>query len=1112
VDAEEGEPAVRAPSAFMKLRRPNLYSDSVQEPMPPWDEAQFAHFLSEITARKEEVAFERFARALAEAKICPNLLPQTGPTGGGDSKVDSETIPVADEIADRWYEGSAGEARSERWAFAFSAKKAWRQKFEKDCVSIKSTGRGYKRIYFITNQSVSDKRRSEAEGEVARKINKGTRVADRIDVRILDRTWIKEVMFDPHHDRWPLVEEAFQLHGLARRYEPRRGPEDARAHVRLTELDKEIADPAKFQGAPVQLIEAWSASAILARRLGHNRESVEGRFNRALAISEKLGLQRVSARIRYDLAWSSYWWFDDASAVIGHYDAIVSGVPDEEKNARDLEQLTNLYSVLSGAVRNGWLSSSSALLQQRAERLDAIGLRISDRRSHPTEAAWAKSQIIFRRLIDNIDDPEAFRESLGELWALLPEIRRLEEYPLTQLVKFVEVVSEFGPWSETLDEISECMTTLMHSRAGDQASGAHLLNRARQSLRNARPYDAIKLLGRAWEKLHRREARDAYVFGSLIAAECYESIGLLWAARAHLLLALRRALRDLEEDGTLGGQELFPLEMLARIELGLGRVTEFLETERLVRAAIIAKKCDEAAAKEFEQRRLTREMLLGALVLRASERDLDVVVHAPAVFEAEDQEIAAEVARFMLGNPESLQQATEMFGGDIGKFLQLPATQDLPNPIWGSGDRVLYSTEVAGCKVEVDVPNTVVAKSIGEAIVAPVEAFLATAMLDHLAPSTDLLRVQIELDFPDSSMHWSAEEDDEGRPVLSIRFGDGVVPIDGGPVDYEAIASAVAVVVSHASIPNDDLDRLWSEDRMHERAFALVSSISASARLFGLNSRCSWASLARSASTSRYERSSWWVAPSTLEKRANMDGSTFDAPDTKPFNLRTENPPQPDHRRVHNAALIHTRIWERAQWRGVAFETAEDPNGAEPGIAGIIIGCLDPDAAAKIHRGLLRRLGPTDRLGQLRVSFVTGIDRRHPAHYRVMIGPDFRASGRSESDKFVLGATRIHTMEPEQLDNLDRFWRVFSDRGWCYFKVVGVQGNNGLDPSGIEPILIRNVIRKEAWEIRPGELEQIAIRGDDSPIVPLGVESRINEILEYQRRRDRTHTRAQNAR
>ena len=50
--------------------------------------------------------FEEFYRHIAEVEICPNLLPQTGPTGGGDSKVDSETYPVSENLSAYWYFGN----------------------------------------------------------------------------------------------------------------------------------------------------------------------------------------------------------------------------------------------------------------------------------------------------------------------------------------------------------------------------------------------------------------------------------------------------------------------------------------------------------------------------------------------------------------------------------------------------------------------------------------------------------------------------------------------------------------------------------------------------------------------------------------------------------------------------------------------------------------------------------------------------------------------------------------------------------------------------------------------------------------------------------------------
>jgi hypothetical protein len=66
---------------------------------------------------------------------------------GGDSKVDSETYPVADAVSLLWYEGVGREAASERWAFAISAKQKWRDKVRPDVKSIVGTQRGYALIY-----------------------------------------------------------------------------------------------------------------------------------------------------------------------------------------------------------------------------------------------------------------------------------------------------------------------------------------------------------------------------------------------------------------------------------------------------------------------------------------------------------------------------------------------------------------------------------------------------------------------------------------------------------------------------------------------------------------------------------------------------------------------------------------------------------------------------------------------------------------------------------------------------------------------------------------------------------------------------------------------------
>jgi hypothetical protein len=136
-----------SPKALLRSRRPERFSDSVLEDPPILDRSMLEYHLQSLTSRSQEQDFEEFARHLAEKELSPNLIPHTGPTGGGDSKVDSETYPVADQLSMAWFTGLGREGASERWAFAFSAKKTWRGKVQSDIKKIAATRRGYRKAF-----------------------------------------------------------------------------------------------------------------------------------------------------------------------------------------------------------------------------------------------------------------------------------------------------------------------------------------------------------------------------------------------------------------------------------------------------------------------------------------------------------------------------------------------------------------------------------------------------------------------------------------------------------------------------------------------------------------------------------------------------------------------------------------------------------------------------------------------------------------------------------------------------------------------------------------------------------------------------------------------------
>lgn len=82
-----------------------------------------------------------------ELEICPNIKPQTGPTGGGDSGVDASTYPVSSYLAERSYWGNPNPPSDESWAFAFSCKQRWREKARKDIDKIANLETNFLRFF-----------------------------------------------------------------------------------------------------------------------------------------------------------------------------------------------------------------------------------------------------------------------------------------------------------------------------------------------------------------------------------------------------------------------------------------------------------------------------------------------------------------------------------------------------------------------------------------------------------------------------------------------------------------------------------------------------------------------------------------------------------------------------------------------------------------------------------------------------------------------------------------------------------------------------------------------------------------------------------------------------
>ena len=195
------------------------------------------------------------------------------------ARLTAKTYPVAEEIAERWWIGTQS-AGKERWAFAFSAKHDWISKVRADVRSILSTDRDYKRIYFFTNQFARDKKRAELEDSLSKET--GT------PVHLMDRTWIVEKVLRSGTTAARDYFAALGIENVSREKKSRSGPRDTARLEGLERLDKQVADPSRYQGARYQLVEDCLRSALLARGLERTRSEVEGRFRQADRLAQEL--------------------------------------------------------------------------------------------------------------------------------------------------------------------------------------------------------------------------------------------------------------------------------------------------------------------------------------------------------------------------------------------------------------------------------------------------------------------------------------------------------------------------------------------------------------------------------------------------------------------------------------------------------------------------------------------------------------------------------------------------------------------------------------------------------------------------------------------------------
>lgn len=1053
-----------SPSQFMRQLRPEYYSDTDKDQVSyVLDKNEFEYKLETITSRNETQDFETFCRKLCQRTICPNLRSHTGPDGGGDSKVDTETYPITSEISDNFYIGDS-QTSNERWAFAFSANKDWKKKVKDDVKKIAETEREYKRIIFVTSRFAKDKDRSELEDTLSKEYS--------TPVTIHDRAWIVEKIID--EDRKDLAFHYLQV-GTENSAPHQLGSQDYSRLKQLEELERDLSDPEAYEGMKRQRVTDALIAAKLSRNLEKPRTETDGRFQRALRYADSDGSERQKLEVRYEHIWTAFWWFDDFETLKNSYDGFEK-IALQSEQACDLEFLCNLLQLLFNGIIHDHLDPDECKIQERTTNLQRKLDTIAKDQDRPNNAAAAQLSLLIIRMNQAILDHAP--ENLSNIWYdfsdLLKKVEGLGEFRADRLEKMIEVAGQVAGNDPAYNALVEQAAEFFAKREGEAKSATVLLKRAEQ-LDFDSNFEMIRLLGKASVKLTKKEHSDLLIQATQLLMLAYRSAGMLWAARASCTVLASSLVIEGEEESEIPASFVPTMKIWGWIALELGNLPDFLFAIQMLNGAVSSLPLtDESKQKVYEDLQ-EMDAALGCLFLNLSETELTKLSIVPDVLDALGLFMARSALLFVLGHKDVLHadgsipesESEEETNRIFSLLYSQPVAENLPKQInLNEGEKQTIKTILLGMLVEVSFnasqPYSVVR---AQAVLGALEAFFSTTLEQRISPHREKLSLLLK------------EIDDEGSFDINTTTMHGVIawPKNLSMRHFEQqgkiheflteISGKILAAAFMISDPKALLENLYANEEVHQR---MVTSIFSS----NSYSRVTLKEALRLSDWQDFIQQSYELK-SGQPQLQKIEFSIESEPEAEKPGQNSSKPPKiTDHRSVKIHSVIDIHAWDQAKWRGTAY--AQYGINQPPCMAFMF---ENEEGARKIFDGWHERFGREDKEDEIYISIVRNLPDQNKHHYCLQVSSKLPTAEHMNPDKIISIASRSIVMEPKNDENLERFLKSYHQAG-AYLLMPSILKADGAMPELLFDISIlkRKLIVKTAKEIKQNDIEIMALR------------------------------------
>jgi len=1052
-----------SPSEFYRLRRPEYFSDSEIIYESKLQREHLAFELHQISTNQKQDDFETLCRKLAEIFVSPNLIPQVGPTGGGDGKTDSETYPVSKSISDKWYIPENGWDNNEKWAFAISAKQTWKSKAKSDIKKIVETGRGYTRAYFITNQTPSSKKKKDAQDEFIKEFG--------IDVIIFDSEWILEKIYS--NNLINLAVDALNLSNSYKTEDTALGPNDNRRSEKLDELENNIKNPNRYLEYDFQLVEDALESAIIARMLERDRGEIEGKFDRAIRFCKKVNQNKQWIRIHYQRAWTYLNWYDDYALFIDEFKNFKSFIPGSSTIA-EVELYVNLVNLLRGVSTSGRCNLLEYGLELQDELVDlrSVLMKYKDDVDKPSSSLIAKTYLTLQGLMDALMVGSNTGQYLLDLSENIAASLGFMDYPFDVFKLVIEELGEIFIEKAEYDLLIDRIALMSEKRSSELTAGEIFLKRGLQKLEANRFKEAIIYFGRAVFKLAKEETHDAMYISLHGLSQAYKALGLIWASNNCLVAACSISFKSWYEDGVFNKRMYDCVRELAANELFIGRIPIFLVWHELFK--VIVRQID-IPVKEGE---VPEEELLDtccSVRLLNTDSNSDLFLQTlPDIFESQELWFTKVSALYKLGYTELVSKEygdQNLSDEELHSNFEIAANQPFVEQMlyetnYLSSTKISISTSILGCRINMHFEKDIDMLLSAEMILAFLESFFSTSLTD-VYPTSEIIEIHIKKNVEVDGLKL-IQNDERHSYYIEIN------PLLISNRSRDTILKELLKLIGHLITenyfiknPKQYLKNLFKNEEVNERLSLIFEHLNFVKNILGDVPKVFLEDWTDREHLKEYPKTRTTPLKFNKEIISEKKSSKHDKPDMNSIG----------HNQRTTLSVIDVNLWDDAKWDG--FGVFADMQGL-----GTFLIFKNGEAGKRIFDEWVKRVGKEDKENLIKISIIKGINIDHPSWYRVLISPNFDLVEKKPNN-FIFTVFRFHEMQPENSTNLDTLEKMFEKMKRYRLCPGGTQrGGKEVQPFVDRAIYKTSLSIVNAWEISENDVEKVVLKKTDSVIIP----------------------------